>query len=94
VAVRGGPQRLGRAAQFDLAHKLRGPLNSLMVWSDVLEHHLRDAPQPVQDALAGLRIAVQQQAHFIETMLEQRRAEARPAATPTPGADHPLPPTR
>lgn len=60
------------AAAADPAHALRAPLHNLLVWTDVLEHHLGGAPEPVARALAGIRQAVQQQARLIDA-LEGRR---------------------
>lgn len=80
-----GTERLGR---HELAHRLRGPLNDLLLWTAVLEHQLAGASPVVQRALAGLQRAVQQQVGLIETL------ERRPPAetfTPTPRSEKPGP---
>lgn len=57
----------------EAAHELRGPLQSLSVWVDLLERQLPEPPPPVARALAGIRKSVDQQARIVETLLEPRR---------------------
>lgn len=92
AAKPGGGPRHDRAASHDVAHRLRGPLNSLMLWSDVLQHHLRDATPPVQRALSGLRRAILEQARLIEALLERPRSTPTAASRPAANADRPRTP--
>lgn len=72
----------------ELAHRLRGPLNNLQLWSAVLNRYLGEAPPPVQRALEGLNQAVAQHVAVIGALLE-REAPAEPAPR-----DHPPGPGR
>lgn len=59
-----------------LAHDLRGPLNGILAWAQVLENHLDDPPPEVCRALAGIRAGIRDQVRLIERLLEPRRAGA------------------
>ena len=58
----------------ELAHRLRGPLNNMLLWSAVLAQQLRNAPPLTQRALEGLQQAVRDQVRIIEQMLERSRS--------------------
>ena len=72
-----------RSDRHELAHRLRGPLNDLLLWTAILEHQLAGASPVVQRALAGLQLAVRQQVALIETLerpapRETSRGTSRP----------------
>jgi len=69
------PERYDR---HELAHRLRGPLNDLLLWTAILEHQLAGASPVVRRALAGLQLAVRQQVALIEA-LERPAGKARTA---------------
>lgn len=75
----------------ELAHRLRGPLNDLLLWTAILEHQLAGASPVVQRALAGLQLAVRQQVALIETLERPARAETsrRPARSDKTGPGRP-----
>lgn len=64
---RRAPERFDPA---ELAHRLRGPLNNMLLWSAVLAQQLRQAPATVQRALEGLQQAVRDEADIVASLLE------------------------
>lgn len=66
-----------------LAHDLRGPLNGILAWTQVLEDRLDDPPPDVSRALAGIRAGIRDQVRLIERLLEPRHpGAAKRAARP------------
>jgi signal transduction histidine kinase len=82
------PRLLDPDAAEQLAHRLRGPLNTLVIWSAVLQRQLQDAPPLVQRSLAGLCEAVEEQVRIIE---ELERAAAAETSTAAAGPEKPGP---
>jgi hypothetical protein len=66
-----GPPGAGGRPAVD-PHALREHLHSLLLWTEVLERHLGQAPEPVARALAGIRTAVRQQARIIDALDGER----------------------
>jgi hypothetical protein len=79
-----------RPDPHELAHRLRGPLNDLLLWTAILEHQLAGASPVVQRALAGLQLAVRQQVALIETLEGAAAAEtfAAPRRSEKSGPRH------
>lgn len=66
-----------------LTHDLRGPLNGILAWTQVLEDRLDDPPPDVSRALAGIRAGIRDQVRLIERLLESRHpGAAKRAARP------------
>lgn len=78
---RPAPERPERPERHELAHRLRGPLNDLLLWTAILEHQLAGASPVVRRALAGLQLAVRQQVTLIETLERPAQAETFAART-------------
>ena len=57
-----------------VSHELRSPLNGIQSWAHVLENQLREAEPPIQRALNGIRIGVDQQVRLIDDLLDVTRA--------------------
>ena len=72
-------------AADQLAHRLRGSLNTLVLWSAVLQRQLQDASPLVQRSLAGLCEAVEEQVRIIEELERAAGAETPTAASASTG---------
>jgi signal transduction histidine kinase len=53
-----------------VCHELRSPLNAIKCWAHVLESQLGDSDPAARRALAGIAIAIAQQARLIDGLLD------------------------